>query len=699
MHTFAKPSKVLSFAISFVSIFSSCKTTYRSPIEHSAVLEADSVGGFDVNDVSIMFERTGDGAFYPAIDVGRVWPKQAFDDLITFSRDGSLNGIAFGQFILPPDYAELVAEYSQNPQNFAPVGDQKRKAAKDIAVEIARNNTKCTPKPDRSLLCIDASAQVSYSNHRDAIADQRSWRIVSMRMDLCASAHNGEGEQCEVEFRLIAQPFGDFAPVPPPPPINGVRQPAPPLTTSPGQRGSFMFDVSAHLLYKIGKLNLETGNITDNSGRIVNTASEIINDLKKIKEASPVTTNGRPLGVHPGLRAEAKSNGVYLKDAILKFVGKYTSGGKGLTNVTSMHLAGPTTFDASVWVFFQGVIEGHHWTPTPITGSNTVWSIRTASVQGAGGKMFPPPQLQNKRASIDPIFEFGPGAVPPQDKATVLPQDIADLPSFFDNPGRFGDPALGVNGKVASSVRNSDCVSCHMTATRSFEWGVHSIDAATGKLLPSMYIPPVGVTAYLDPEVIPRIDYNLRNFGYFLPPPIENPQAAGLGIFNFVGKRVEKPAIMTRVVYESAELVNLINTRFLNAENPGLRCQGEDPREALLKSLDDKVFTKESQNTIRRDAATHAAVSDCLLFESYKPGMSFETCTRLCTSSVNKQAANDKCNIGERLVCDGTQGCGWSVSQSLCIDITKSECSYYKDRSWCSVTTNCKWESGACVSN
>lgn len=576
---------------------------------------APGVGGFDVNDVSFLFAKTGDGTFYPSVDVTTVWPKTAFDDLISFGKNKSLNGIQFGQFILPADWAKLVDTYTATPT--AAANDAKSKAAKAIAAEMQRNQTQCQLyKGGPAKICIDSSAQLNFGNHRDAILDQTNWRIVSARMDLCAGAHNDKAAQCDVEFRLIAQPWGDFAPQPP---VNGQ---VPPLTTQPGQRGPHLFDVTAHLLYKIGTLELATGKIKDESGKVVANADAIVKDLQALKAASTVSTNGKPLGVHPGFKAEAGAGSGPFGTAMLNLIRKYTGGGSKMTQVTSMHLAGATVFDSSVWVFYQGLVKGGRWSPIPITGSQVIWSIRTASVKGAGGKMFPPPELQNKRVSIDPIFDFGDPNQPQS-----LPANVVDLPAFFDNPGRYGDPKLLVAKNVAASVRNTDCISCHMTETRAYEWGISGVG-------PSTYQPPVGTTAYLDPEVVPRVDYNLRNFGYFLPPPLVTPltgNEVGLGIFNFVGTRVEQPAVMTRVVHESAELAHMINSLYLKQPNPGLVCANEDVEGAFSASANSGTrFATASQQIIRRTAKAHAAVHDCLLYQSFKQGGSFAACAQIC---------------------------------------------------------------------
>lgn len=618
----------LRYLLPMLALTLSCKTVKP---DNDAVIEQAEIGdenlALDVNDVSIFFDKTGPGAFYPNIPVRNVWQDEAFESMIKFAKGESMEsetkGVRFGQFFLPKEYTTLVEAYRSDPKKAIPAeGDRVRialhKATKEIANEILAGGTVCESfGSDGTWRCHDKKAFPNFLNHRAGIAKKANWRIVSMRMDLCAEARPGAADhQCEVEFRLIAQPFGDFAPVAPPKP-QPVRS---------GQ-GPFMFDVSAHLIYKIGSLDLKTGEVKDFNGNVVTTARKIISDLQMIKKASPENTNGKPLGVHPGLKMEARMGGEALATAISEVVRKYTKNGSALTNVTTMQVAGPALFDSSVWVFFQGYIQSGVWYPAPITGSsNLVFSIRTASVQGAGGKMYPPPE----NISVNPLFSY--------EKGESLPTEVRALPAFIDNPGKYGDPELKVGSVPAASVRNTDCISCHMTATRSFEWGIKSLDAITRVPQPNMYSPPVGTTAYLDPDVVPRIDYNLRNFGYFLPAPLNNPlppsmPEPGLGIFNFPGPRTEKAAIMTRVVNESAELVNLINSRFLKLPNPGLVCQGEDPNKALEIGTMPEFLSQDAQQKIRRSADTHAAISDCILFQSYRPGMSFDSCIKQCGMS------------------------------------------------------------------
>lgn len=656
--------KALALALVAIFLVVACKAR-----NISSTLRADgdlaAGGGLDVNDVSILFPKTGDGQFYPNVDIKTVWPIEAFSSLIAYTQTKKADGIEFGQFILPPNYAAKVNQFNLDP-TLAPVANSDfEKNAKDISdrtrptQKCDAQGQNCVPVPaeircdayvnNAPMRCVDDSAALNFSHHRANIANYEKWRIVSLRMDLCAGAHKAEiKDQCETEFRLIAQPYGDYAPVPPPP--GGV---APELNTATTDVGPYMFDVSAHLLFKVGTYDMQTGKITTADGTDI-AARDLVQDLQDIKAASltsvNVSTNGKPLGVHPGLKAEAANGGGALGKKLLDVIGKYTrfsDGRSKLTNVTSMHLAGPAKFDSSEWVFFQGVIKNLTWHPTPITGTTDIWSIRTKSTQGTTGRMFPPPQLQPQRQTINKIFSIAPGQ--------QLPAGIADLPALFDNPGRLGDANLSVNvrsfadpNKVltgpAPSVKNTDCVSCHMTSTRSFEWTAKSIDSTTGQPRPSLYIPPVGTTAYLDPEVIPRVDYQLRNFGYFLSPPYQPtlpPGDPGLGIFNFPGlPRIEKPSVMNRVATESAELVNLINTRILNVPNPGFICQGEDPQKAYdtyVASMNPDqmvdLFSSDLQRSIRRDASAHARISDCLLFESYRPGVTFETCAQRCAST------------------------------------------------------------------
>lgn len=650
----------------------------------------DVTGGpaLDVNDVSILFAKQGPGVFYPNVDIFAVMPQQTFNTLMGFAQakmpfgTSDQGDVSYGQFLLPNKYVKAVDGYVvqaggttakgagvQPPAACQALGaevqaqqtpkaasitacapalkkiqvtlkdDADTRAGKEVAAEIVQGRVTCNPQPGtKSRLCTDHFAKLNFTGHRAAILQQSSWRIVGMRMDLCAGPKD-KSQPCEVEFRLIAQPFGDSAPVPPKP-----GQPAPQVDKA----GPFMFDIAAHLLYKVGFLDLATGQIKDESGKVVTTAQAMIQDLQTVKQASSVDTNGQPLGVHPGLAAEVNQGGGAFGNAVVNLINKYTRDGNNflITNVTTMQLAGPVTFDSSIWVFFQGTVDpapAYDWVPTTITGSpqtkageplkEGIWSIRTASVLGKVGRFFPPTELHSKRKAIDPIFDY--------EANQKVPTEHQDLPSFFDNPGKYGNPAAKVGDVTASSVLNTDCVSCHMTAPRAIERTIKSANGQ-GTPRPSLFQPPVGTTAYVSLEAMPRVDYSLRNFGYFLPPPfaanLKGNETGTGNIFNFPGTRKESPAVMPRVANESAELVNMINSRFVNKPNPGLTCKGEDPAAALSASTKANPFTTANQDVIRRTAKNEVAVFDCLLHEGFKVGGSFQECAQRCGATPNPTA-------------------------------------------------------------
>lgn len=641
----------------------------------------DVTGGpaLDVNDVSILFAKQAPGVFYPNIDINDVMPAQTFNTLMSFAQATMPFGttdqgdVSYGQFLLPNKYVKAVDDYvvqaggtkvkgttgvqppavcqqlgsevqaQQTPQAAsiaacAPAlkkiqvtlkDDPTTRAGKEVAAEIVQGRVTCNPQPgSKSRLCTDHFAKLNFTGHRAAILQQNSWRIVGMRMDLCAGPKD-KSQPCEVEFRLIAQPFGDSAPVPPKP-----GQPAPVVDKA----GPFMFDIAAHLLYKVGFLDLASGQIKDEDGNVVTTAQAMIQDLQGVKQASSVDTNGQPLGVHPGLAAEVKQGGGAFGNAVQNLINKYTRDGNKflITNVTTMQLAGPVTFDSSVWVFFQGTVDpapNYDWVPTTITGGEGIWSIRTASVLGKVGRFFPPTELHSKRKAIDPIFDY--------EANQKVPTEHQDLPSFFDNPGKYGNPAAKIGDVTASSVLNTDCVSCHMTAPRAIERTIKSANGQ-GTPRPSLFQPPVGTTAYVSLEAMPRVDYSLRNFGYFLPPPfaanLKGNETGTGNIFNFPGTRKETPAVMPRVANESAELVNLINSRFVNKPNPGLTCKGEDPVAALAASTKANPFTEANQAAIRRTAKNEVAVFDCLLHEAFKVRGTFQECAQRCGATPNPTA-------------------------------------------------------------
>ena len=274
--------------------------------------------------------------------------------------------------------------------------------------------------------------------------------------------------------------------------------------------------------------------------------------------------------------------------AVVDLINTYTRG--GLTTVTTMQLSGA----ADPWTFFQGVVAPNangelEWLPDFITGGTPSYYIRTAPGGFPITGTQPPPKNPVNTHNL-----YGPNG----------PNLAAQLYAL-DNPGEFGNPAVG-SGKDAPtgaklSVLNTDCVSCHSTATRA---QALKASAGTPASLANLYVPPPGITGYLSPEVVPRDQYDFRNFGYFVPQ----------------NARVHQPRVMTRTLNESAEAARFFNANILPAiygkafPNPGYTCGEPKSRKAQAK--------------------LHAEVWDCMISNfPAKTGMSpeqFKDCFKPC---------------------------------------------------------------------
>lgn len=514
---------------------------------------------FDVNDVSILFPFR-DGDFYPHVEItDDIWPMTAFKPMMEYA-----SGI---------EGTKLARELLDNEEN-SPKGASKRhrKDGEPAWAETSAGGCNFDGKVLVNAFCVDGkvlfdavapdSANVKPTGQKSGskkfidlrghpeAKDRKNWRIVSLRIDPCAAQHNSE---CEVEFRLIAQPVG-----------------------KDGQ----VLDYAAHLLYHLGDLSVQSGRVQYGKRFRKNVVpfSELVKLVQAVKfesEKAPETsTSGAPLGVHPGLAAENPQAG-NIASAVQNLIARATKG--GLTTVTTMQLSGLK----EPWTFFQGAVVPNQggrlvWQPDFITGGTPSYYIRTAHAPGGF-----------------PITGTQPPPSNPVNTNNLFAADGKDRfidALALDNPGRFGDEGAGSGtgegGREKFSVLNTDCITCHTTATRAQALSVPV--SRNREAMANLYMPRPGITGYLAPEVVPRAQYDFRNFGYFVPR----------------GKTEHEPRVMTRTLNESAEVAAFFNAEILPViyskkfKNPGYTCGDA------------------KQNSI--DENKHAALWDCLIVDKDK---------------------------------------------------------------------------------
>jgi len=296
----------------------------------------------------------------------------------------------------------------------------------------------------------------------DRLKQPATWKIVGFRFDPEAVGHPETLASFGVmpQLRLIAQP----------------------VTVDNGSVR--VHDLAAHLVF---------GYVTGPAPFKADQAklAEVINDLADLKAASPAPTAG-PLGVHPGLKTRDAAFAARVK----AFIVKWTAPSRGpLAAISFMGIDAPEP-----WIFFalkpaaggrfvpapQPTLGGSHAQMISFRGGLEIAPRSTGVNTGAAGKI----------VSTAPLFDDDVAATLDQPAAAGLPQPLRqDIPNYIANP-KF------------SHVFNTDCVSCHTETTRR---QLLSLADHAGTF---RYARPDGISG-VDPAVVPRSDWNVRNFGWF----------------------------------------------------------------------------------------------------------------------------------------------------------------------------------------
>jgi hypothetical protein len=331
-----------------------------------------------------------------------------------------------------------------------------------------------------------ASAKVG-SNAADIPSEfetRANWRIVSFRVDPSAP-----GGHADVRAKLGETPQ-----------IRLILQP---VTTS-GQE-VVVHDVAAHVVFSFLK-----GGPTPEPDR--DAFGKVIEDLRKLKqlcEEGGAPTKGLPLGIHPGLAKPVAG----LDAAVAKFLKTHLSADR-LTALAIMGIDGPEP-----WIFLamakfppgatkfgpvaflpaqmltmrtnppsvvpQPVVTNR----LPISAQRVQLSIPDVERRGVATAILFKPGLDLNAAAV---VGSGPGG--PLTDPQLKVRDIADL---IANPEK-------------AHFFNTDCVSCHTETRRRMRLGL-----ATGQFAYRVN----GKVPEVAQAVLPKDDWNVRNFGWFPPHP------------------------------------------------------------------------------------------------------------------------------------------------------------------------------------
>jgi hypothetical protein len=252
----------------------------------------------------------------------------------------------------------------------------------------------------------------------------------------------------------------------------------------------------------------------------------VVRDLLAIKAelaAAGVETAG-PLGVHPGLKRNAADFSKKLKQFLAK-------------HLHPQRLVATAFMGLDVkepWIFFAFVKlpNGKFLKPTFPTIAGKDAQMVNFRPGSEGSNVVPVPKTanleQNRGVSTARLFD-------------------ADMPTKLDKPV-FDDLAAPLWREVPDIIahpefahfNNTDCISCHTESTRRTILGVTS---TTGQF---RYQPPAGISG-VDPAVLPKGRWNVRNFGWFPP----------------------QSTVTMRTANEAAESAYYINREYIAYQPPG----------------------------------------------------------------------------------------------------------------------------------
>jgi hypothetical protein len=349
-----------------------------------------------------------------------------------------------------------------------------------------------------------AEAAQALSAETAAAKKRSNWRVQAFRVtpcnppdDLAGAGFAGEipQDRCVVQLRVILQPLAS------------------------GESTTRVVDAAIHLLYELG------------TGLTSPEAAAIADELAALKAATPVVTDGAPLGVHPGLRAQLfnAADARPFEAKVKAFLLRHASAER-LRRATA--LIGNQ--QADLWFFYGGDVRqadgAFRWSAFKLANNGGQATTQVLRLSTQGGTSMTP--------AASPLSGFSADGF-----ANVFPRTEAALQAMaaVDDPRRV-------------TSENTDCGSCHITSQGSARLGAEQIASV------ERYRPAAGVTGYpLNPPyaldgALQRELRNVRNFGYF----------------------INRPTVSLRVVNETAEAVRLFNTVVRPARNVGLDCTDAD---------------------------------------------------------------------------------------------------------------------------
>jgi hypothetical protein len=238
--------------------------------------------------------------------------------------------------------------------------------------------------------------------------------------------------------------------------------------------------------------------------------------------ANRVMTSGVPLGVHPGLADATTAIGV--RQAMKSFLEAHISSQK----LDAMAIAGVPAGAQAPWIFLS-MLRLPNGLVVPVRGP-TLDGQQTAQMFNPGGgdlQVVPVPHTNN----LNPITCKN--AAAPDTSFPIGARSGLSTTDLFVNPAPPAEKTRAVLDLIADPARshffNTDCISCHTETRRAMD------------LLQIQSIPGI------DPAVLPKGAYTVRNFGW--SPPSDGPIQA---------------VVTKRAAAETGAVVAFINSKLLN---------------------------------------------------------------------------------------------------------------------------------------
>jgi hypothetical protein len=219
-----------------------------------------------------------------------------------------------------------------------------------------------------------------------------------------------------------------------------------------------------------------------------------------------VKTDGALLGVHPGLANSATAKP--LRDALVAVLERHLSGAR----LTAMAVMGLADNGPEPWIFLAMAPVGPGVVPNlpdggfvPVRGPmlDGVQFAQALSVLDRPHQVIPTPATDN----LNPVtcknaaLAAGPATLPLAERkglATAKLFDIGDHPRVTPAlAAKINQTVELISDPTRSHFFNTDCISCHTNTRRALD------------LLKHANIPGV------DPAVLPKEKWNVRNFGWF----------------------------------------------------------------------------------------------------------------------------------------------------------------------------------------